>query len=137
MPRCRSILCMACPDQGTERFLQFGTYQLPVLPWNCRKRNIVYAIKCRCCCKYYIGQTSMQINNRVGNHRRDLTGTSLDMHFRLRHPGVDMYRRIRIYILSEEIQDTLIREGMEQNIRRNIREGEGTENTSLLNVHGL
>ena len=145
--------CKACFDQGDSEVtsLQFGTYSLPVLPWNCKQKQSIYLVECKICArrpsdqrsKVYDGQTKGQVNRRIGKHynnKRLERSDKLDQHFLIDHPNTPMENNITIFLISDPILDINQREGREQVIRREIAKGEAAAGiprteTCLLNVN--
>ena len=137
--------CNACYDQGDSeiKFLHFGTFTLPIHPWNCKQRHSIYLVECNVCTKrrVYDGPSSQQVNTRIGIHYRVKEakgGCKLDQHFIREHPNIDMQNNVTVFLISEPILDKYVREGQEQKIRRKIAIGEkeaGITETCLLNVN--
>ena len=137
--------CKACFDQGDSdvKSLTFGTYSLPVLPWNCKQTDTIYLVECNICDRrrVYDGETGGQINRRIGKHYTNKTikrSNKLDQHFLIEHPQTPMEKNVTVYIVWEPILDKNKREGREQWIRRQIALGEkaaGITETCLLNTN--
>ena len=143
--------CMACFDQGDSEVtsLQFGTYSLPVLPWNCKQKHSIYLVECNICerrpsdqrSQVYDGHSKNQVNWRIGKHynnKRLERSDKLDQHFLIDHPNVPMKNNVTVFLISDPILDKNQREGREQVIRREIALGEaaaGITKTCLLNVN--
>ena len=106
--------CRACTDRKDGGIFSIvgpnGKTDFVVRPWDCKQTDVVYVVRCRCrACKhrpaFYVGETYQTIAERFHHNRSILAGTELAAHFRRVHPGVSMFTKIQIHIVSEEIPD--------------------------------
>jgi len=68
--KCSSSKCIICIYSQTSSFLKLNDFILPILcNASCDSKNVVYIIKCKSCCSFYIGQ-SEDLYRRLKTHVR-------------------------------------------------------------------
>jgi hypothetical protein len=71
------------------------------LPFNCKLKNVIYLISCNKCQLNYVGQTKMELKNRLQGHLSAIKlkkRTALAIHFN--SPGHDLKKHLKIAIMD-------------------------------------
>jgi len=68
--KCLFSKCIICKYSDTSLFIILNDFVLPILSnSSCISKNVVYILKCKYCCSYYIGQ-SENLHRRIKTHIR-------------------------------------------------------------------
>ena len=67
---CKKKNCLTCPAISSVPVHRINGRNIRPHSGTCTTYNIVYALHCTLCDKYYIGRTVRKLNERFGEHRR-------------------------------------------------------------------
>ena len=71
--RCRKNRCKCCKLMSEKEVASIANKckrrKIHTGAGKCTTRNVIYLALCRCCCKYYVGKTTQQLNGRTNHHR--------------------------------------------------------------------
>ena len=82
---------------------------------------VVYVVLCRQCHVFYVGETTTTITVRFEHHRCGDGLTTLLEHFHKLHPGIEIYKKVQIYIVSNPIRTRKLREDKQDAIAEEMR----------------
>ena len=78
---CGTHRCQTCNFMSvTQSFIQTTTGAIINIKVNanCKTRNLVYLMTCKQCQKQYVGETKLQLNQRINLHRSDINTCKLE-----------------------------------------------------------
>ncbi|KAL5253690.1 hypothetical protein ACHWQZ_G013459, partial [Mnemiopsis leidyi] len=67
---CKRKNCMTCPSISPLQTHSINGKKVNAKAGTCTTYNVVYALHCTLCDKYYIGRTVRKLGDRFGEHRR-------------------------------------------------------------------
>lgn len=79
---------------------------------NCRTSNVIYILICKKCNKYYVGETSLQLNLRINLHRQHINHThysilNVSNHLRECNLGFNVVPIFKLFVNSTYIRKNL------------------------------
>ena len=83
----------------------------------CSSRNLIYAVRCKKCKTFYIGQTGEKLQDRMSKHRYDIRkrpeNSELAEHFHLNHDLNEPEKYMEVFILQTGLLSEAEREHFE------------------------